>query len=129
MSKIKYVGEFEFSASKKMLFTYISTASGLSQWFADDVNINNSDKSFVFFWDGYENKAVMSAYKINNYVKFEFEDEGDEDPSYLEFKLDTNELTDATFIKITDYSDAEDAEELGEIWENLITKLKEIIGG
>jgi uncharacterized protein YndB with AHSA1/START domain len=129
MSKTKFVGEFEFSASKKMLFSYISTASGLAQWFADDVNINNTDKTFTFLWDGDENKAAMVAYKVNSYVKFEFIEEGDDDPNYCEFKLDTNELTEATFIKITDYSDAEDVEELGEIWDALVSKLKEITGG
>ena len=39
MEKLKYVAEYEFRASPKMLFQYISTASGLSQWFAQKVNI------------------------------------------------------------------------------------------
>ena len=44
MSKQKFVGEYPINASRKMLFPYMSTASGLSLWFADDVNINNINK-------------------------------------------------------------------------------------
>ena len=71
MTKTKYIGEFGFRASKKMLFPYISTASGLSQWFADDVNINNEDKVYTIIWDGEENKARMVSNRSNHHIKFE----------------------------------------------------------
>ena len=48
MAKQKFVGEFEINASKAMLFPYLSTASGLSQWFADDVNIDSFNKTLIF---------------------------------------------------------------------------------
>ena len=47
MSKSEFRAEFEINASKKMLFPYIYTASGLAQWMADDVNVNE-DKIFNF---------------------------------------------------------------------------------
>ena len=37
--KIKYEIEFPIQASEKLLFQYISSPSGLSEWFADNVNI------------------------------------------------------------------------------------------
>lgn len=130
MSKTKYEGEFEFNASKKMLYPYLSTASGLAQWFADDVNINKTDNTLSFFWDGYETKGAIVAQRVLSYVKIEFvDDDAEDDPSYLEFRLDMNELTQAVFLKVTDYSDMDDVEEMGEIWENLIVKFKEIVGG
>ena len=49
MSKQKFVGEYPINASRKMLFPYLSTASGLCEWFADDVNINNINKTLIFF--------------------------------------------------------------------------------
>lgn len=130
MSKYKYVGEFEINASKKMLYPYLSTASGLSQWFADDVNINE-DKVFTIIWDGEENRARMVAHRTNSYVKLEFlpKDSNDDDSNYVEFKLDMNELTQAVFIRVTDYSEMDDEEELRELWENLMSELKEIVGG
>lgn len=126
MSKQKFVGEYPINASKKMLFPYFSTASGLAQWFADDVNINE-DKIFTFYWDGDENKAKMVSSRTNSHVRFEFLGD-DDDPTYVEFKLEMNELTQEVFIRVTDYSDM-DADEAEELYESLIHDLKEIVGG
>ena len=130
MGKFKFVTEFEVNASQKMLFPYLSSASGLSQWFADDVNINE-DKVFIFFWDGEEHRAKKVSHKTNKSVKVEFlpeTEEDEDDPSYLELKLDVNELTQTVFIQVTDYSDLDDPEEQQDVWENLVHALKEIIG-
>lgn len=127
MSKQKFVGEYPINASKKMLFPYISTASGLSQWFADDVNIDE-DKMFTFMWDGDENKARMVSTRTNSHVRFDFVGMDMEDPAYVEFKLDMNELTQEVFIRIVDYSEM-DPEESEELYESLIHDLKEIVGG
>jgi len=131
MSKYLFTTDFEINASKKMLYPYISSASGLSQWFADDVTINE-DKVFNFIWDEEDHKAKMVSHRTNSYVKFEFipETEADaEDPAYFEIRLDVNELTQTVFIKITDYSEMDDNEELFDMWEGLIDGLKETVGG
>ncbi|WP_420575277.1 START-like domain-containing protein [Ekhidna sp.] len=129
MAKYKYVGEFEFNASKKMLYPYFSTASGLAQWFADDVNINNEDKVYTFIWDGDESRARLTSNRTNHHVRFDVIDEDDEDDNnFFEFKIDMNELTQTVYVRITDYSDM-DEEEASELWETLIHDLKEIVGG
>lgn len=130
MSKFNFVEEFRINASKKMLYPYISSASGLSQWFADDVNVNE-DGVFTIIWNGEENKARMVAHRMNSMVKFEFlpKHENDIKPNRLEFFLDMNELTQEVFIRVTDYSEMDDEEELHELWENLMNRLKEIVGG
>lgn len=131
MAKTKFTAEFEIRASKKMLYPYLHSASGLSQWFADDVNINE-DKEFIFKWDGKEHVAVPISQRTNHHVKFEFTPENgddEEDPSYLEFRLDQNELTQSVFLKVTDYSDTGDEEELEDLWDGLVGNLKEIVGG
>ena len=128
MTKEKFVGEYEMRASKKMLFPFISSASGLSQWFADNVNVNNEDKGFIFIWDGEEKRARVVSSRINHHVKFEFLDGSESDPNYVEFVLDTNELTNTVFIRVTDYSDM-DVEEAKDLWDSLIHDLKEIVGG
>ncbi len=131
MGKFKFTTEFEINASQKMLFPYLSSASGLAQWFADDVNIDE-DKVFSFIWDDEEHKAIKAGQKLNQWVRFEFlpeMEEDKEDPSYIELKLDVNDLTQTLFLQITDYSDLDDAEEQQELWENLVLTLKELIGG
>ena len=131
MTRNTFRAEFEIHASKKMLFPYIYTASGLAQWMADDVNVNE-DKVFNFKWEGEDHKAKMVAHRINSYVKFEFlpvNDEEIDDPRYIELRLEMNELTQMVFIAVTDYNDINDDEELQDLWENLVYNLKEIVGG
>jgi|TARA_B100000780_G_scaffold60198_1_gene38632 uncharacterized protein YndB with AHSA1/START domain len=127
MNKSKFIGEYSINASRKMLFPYISTASGLSQWFADDVNITE-DKVYTMLWDGEVNRARIVSIKANQHIKFEFEGEDDEDLNSIEIRLEMNELTQEVYIKITDYSDLDD-QEVSDLWEGLIHDLKEIVGG
>ncbi|MEM7551261.1 MAG: START-like domain-containing protein [Bacteroidota bacterium] len=131
MAKHKFVTEFEINASKKMLYPYIYTPSGLAAWFADDVNINE-DKVYNIMWDGEDHLAKMASHRTNGFVKFEFlpeTDEDEDDPSYLEFRLDINDLTQTVFLRITDYSENDDDEELQDIWESMVLALKETVGG
>ena len=130
MAKQKFVGEFEINASKAMLFPYLSTASGLSQWFADDVNIDSFNKTLIFILDGEERVAKIDSLKNNQYIKFIFvhEDEDEDDKDFMEFRLEINELTQSVFIKVTEYTETDDLEESHQIWENLLSNLKEIIG-
>ena len=129
MPKQKFIGEYQINASRKMLFPYLSTATGLCQWFADDVNINNIDKTLIFILDGDERIAVIDSIKNNRYVKFRFlnEDEKPKENDTLEFRLEINELTQSVFVRVEEYTDTDDLEESYQIWENLLSQLKEII--
>ncbi len=130
MEKYKYVAEFEINASPKMLFPYLSTASGLAEWFADSVSVNG-DKVFHISWDGVNHPARMVTKRTNAHVRFQFlkEEEPDEDrASYLDFKVEFNEMTQTTFLKVTDYSEMDNEDDLRDMWQQLIDQLKEIIG-
>ena len=73
----------------------------------------------------------MVSSRSNHHVKFEFldtETEEDEEPNFVEMRLEVNELTQELFLRVTDYSDM-DAEETQELWEGLVHDLKEIVGG
>ena len=128
MEKVQFVGEYEFNASKKMLFPYFSTASGLAQWFADDVNVNNEDKVYTFIWGDEETKAKLTSNRTNHHIRFDVIDENDDDPNFFEFKVEMNELTQSVYVRITDYSEM-DMQEAAELWGGLIVELKKIVGG
>ena len=68
--KIKFELEFPIQASAQMLYQYISSASGLCEWFADDVNIK--DDIYTFFWDGSEEEARLLTKKTNSKIKFQW---------------------------------------------------------
>ena len=131
MIKNKFVSDYQINASKKIVFHYLSSASGLEEWFADEVKIDQ-DKNYIFDFDNEEHYAKLASLRLNSHVKFEFFDPKNPDAtdnSYIEFKLEENELTQTLFLKVIDYSDVSDEDESVSIWEGLIGRLKEIIGG
>jgi uncharacterized protein YndB with AHSA1/START domain len=131
-NKKLFTGDYEVHASIKMLYPYIQTASGLAEWFADDVSINNSDKTFTFYWDHEEHKARQVAHRTNHFARFEFlpeSPEDEKDPAYFELRLEFNELTQSVFLKVLDYSDFEDVKELHDLWHSLMENLRKTVGG
>lgn len=126
-----FTTDFEIHASVKMLYPYIQSASGLGDWFADNVKIS-PEKVFTFVWEGEERKAIMASHRVNHYCKFQFvpeTEEDKEDPSYFELRIEVNELTQSTFLKVYDYSDFEDEEELQDLWDGLVQNLRKVVGG
>jgi len=130
-NKQLFSSDFEIHASIKMLYPYIQTASGLSEWFADNVKIS-PEKVFTFVWDNEEHKAMMTSHRTNHFARFEYlpeTKEDEKDPAYFELRLEINELTQTTFLKVIDYSDFDDLDELQDLWEGLIENLKKVVGG
>ncbi len=129
MEKYKFVTEFELRASPKVLFPYISTPSGLEQWFAEKVNVM-PDHIMDFKWDGDSHIARQVSMRLNKSIRFEFENtsENNTDNNYMELKLEVSELTQTTFLRVTDYSMNNDQQEMQSIWDGFIDALKEIVG-
>lgn len=131
MVKNKFVADYQINASKKIVFHYLSTASGLEEWFADEVRIDE-DKNYIFNFDNEDHYARLTSLRSNIHVKFDFFDPknpNETDHSFIEFKLEENELTQSLFLKVIDYSNDYEEEELEAIWDGMVSKLKEIIGG
>ena len=122
--KIKYELEFPIQASPNMLYQYITSASSLSEWFADDVN--SRGKVFSFFWDGVEEKAELVSSRNNQFVKFKWLEY--EDDSYFEIRIVVDELTKDVSLMITDFSDEDEVEESKMLWESQIADLKQVLG-
>jgi uncharacterized protein YndB with AHSA1/START domain len=68
--KIKYEMEIPIQASPSLLYTYISSPSGLSEWYAD--NVNSRGENFEFIWDGAEETAVLLAKKNGERIRLLF---------------------------------------------------------
>ena len=123
--KIKYELEFTLNTSTKLLFYRISTAGGLSEWFADDVNVQG--KIFTFIWEGSEQQAELTARKTNQYARFRWLDEEDTN-TYFEFRIQTDELTNDVALIITDFAEEDEKEDAIDLWEKQITFLKRALG-
>ena len=122
--KIKYELEFPIHASPNMLYQYISSASNLSEWFAD--NVNSWGKIFSFFWDGVEEKAELISFKNNKYVRFKWLD--NDDDSFFEINIVVDELTKDVSLVVFDFAEEDEVEEGKMLWESQISDLKQVIG-
>jgi len=131
MLENQFIADYQLNASKKIVYSYLSTASGLQEWFADEVRINE-DKDFILNFDQEDHYAKLTVLKANLHIRLDFFDPKqthEQVESYIEFKLDETELTQSLFLKVIDHSNFYDLEELEVIWDGLISNLKEIIGG
>ncbi len=122
--KIKYQIEFVIQSSPQLLYQYISTPSGLSEWFAD--NVNSRGELFIFIWDGSEEQAKLLKKKSDDFVRFAWEEEDDD--SFFEMKIIVDEITKDVSLFITDHADEDELEESKMLWENQISSLKQVLG-
>jgi len=124
--KIKYEMEFPIHASPSLLYQYISTPSGLSEWYAD--NVNSRGELFTFIWEGSEEKAKLVSKKSDERVKFKWLDDEDS-PYFFEIRIQVDEITKDVSIMITDFAEDDDEIEEGKmLWENMISNLKQVLG-
>ena len=123
--KVEFILEFVVKASPKMLYKFLSTPSGLSEWFAD--NVNSRGKKFVFIWDGSEETAVLVNKKTDKHIRFKWEEDEEED-TFFEFKLETDDLTNDVSLIITDFAEEDEVEESQLLWESQVNSLLHAIG-
>jgi uncharacterized protein YndB with AHSA1/START domain len=127
MKKEKFELEFPLRASPKMLFPFLSTPSGMSEWFCDDVN--SRSELFTFFWDGSEEQARLLKKQQDRLVRFRWiSDEEDGLDTYFEFRIELDALTNDTSIIVTDFADSDDIEEAKLLWNSQIHELQHLIG-
>lgn len=122
--KIKYQLEFVVKSSPSLLFTYISTPSGLGQWFAD--NVNSRGELFTFIWDGSEEQAKLISKKNNHSIKFKWDEA--EDDTFFELRVQIDDLTQDVALIVTDFAYEDELDEAKLLWETQVGNLHAIIG-
>jgi uncharacterized protein YndB with AHSA1/START domain len=123
---IKFNLEFPIHVSPSLLYNYIATPSGMSEWFAD--NVNSRGEYFRFIWDGQEEAAKIVKRVSGERARFQWDyDEGEK--KYFELRIQVDEITKDVSLIITDFGDDEDeVEDQKMFWENQITSLKKVLG-
>jgi uncharacterized protein YndB with AHSA1/START domain len=125
--KEKYEMEFVIQASPSLIYQYISTPSGLSEWFAD--NVNSRGEMFTFIWDGSEEQAKLLTKKSGERVKFRWlSDDEDGASYYFEIRIQVDEITKDVSLMITDFAEDDEIEEGKMLWDNQISSLKQVLG-
>lgn len=125
MKKVKYQLEFHMRCSISLLFEYIGTSTGMSEWLADEVIERGNE--FTFVWSGQEEKANLIRYKEESFVRFRWEvDEGTK--YFWELAISVDEVTEDLSLVVTDFSEEDELDQSKLYWENLIDDLKSILG-
>lgn len=124
MAKEKIQLEFTINTSPKLLYSRLSTPSGLSEWFADNVQLNG--KNFTFFWDDSEQVAKLLMKKANEYVRFQWED--DDHECFFEFRIAKDELTGDVALMITDFAEEDEIDDTKDLWESQVGELRRAMG-
>ena len=121
--KIKINLEYIINCSPRVLYNRLNSASGLTEWFADDVRVRG--KQYTFVWEGSEQTAEMTLHKENSLVRFAWIEEED---TYFEFKISRDELTGDVSLLITDFADEDEKDETEGLWNSQIANLKQVLG-
>lgn len=124
--KIKFEIEFPIHSSPQLLYQYMSTPSGLSEWFADDVN--SRGEIFTFIWDDGEEKAKLINKKNGERVKFRWLADEEDESYYFEMRIQEDEITKDVSVIITDFAEEDEIDEAKMLWENQISDLKQVLG-
>ena len=125
--KVRYEIEFPINSSPQLLYQYISTPSGLQEWFADKVN--SRGEFFTFEWDDSQENARLASKKTGEKIKFKWVDENKIDTEYyFELRILEDEITKDVSLLIVDFAIEEELEESKQLWENQVSDLKHVIG-
>lgn len=125
--KVHYEIEFPINSSPQLLYQYIATPSGLSEWFAD--NVNSRGEFFTFIWNDSEEKARLASKKSGEKVKFKWVDDNAKDTEYFfEIHILEDELTKDVSLLIIDFAPKDELDEAKQLWENQVSDLKHLIG-
>ena len=123
--RIQFEMEFPIQVSKKLLYQYISTPSGLSEWFAD--NVNSRGEKFAFIWDDSEESANLVSKKMPEKIRFQWIDDEDTD-YYFELRIQFDEITKDVSLIVTDFAEDGEVEESKMLWTNQVSDLKKVLG-
>lgn len=125
--KTKFDIEYPITASPQLLYQYISTPSGLTEWFAD--NVNSRGEFFTFIWGDSEEKAKLVSKKTDEKVKFRWLEEDEEETDYFfELRIVLDELTKDVVLMVTDFAEENEIKDQTQLWDNQIADLKKVLG-
>ena len=100
--KLLFTLEFPVRCSPAILFEFLSTASGLQEWFAD--RVDEWENVFSFSWNGgTPDKAEILDQEENKFIRFRWLHS--EKNEYFEFSIEKTEISNQTVLIIKDFAE------------------------
>ena len=116
--------EYLLKTSPPVLFSRLSSAPGLAEWFADNVEVEGG--VYKFYWGDTVQEAKVVNIVPNESIRFRWMDS--ENPGEFEFCIVIDDLTGDIALIISDNIEDEDEEDAKILWDSQISKLKQVIG-
>ena len=126
MEKEKFHIEYIFDkVSRRSLWNHVTSALGLSAWFADEVTIQGN--LYTFRWNKEKQQARVIESKPETQIRYQWVDEEDKS-AYFEFAIHTIELTGSTALEITDFAEPGEKTDSIDLWDSQVEDLKRTLG-
>lgn len=122
--KVLYTLEYPVRCSPGILFEFLSSPSGLQEWFADQVD--SRDGMYTFGWNGTEETAELVEQEENKFIRFHWTTSSKGE--YFEFVIDRSEVTNQTILIIKDFADKKDIKDQSQLWEYQVKDLFHRLG-
>jgi START-like superfamily domain len=117
--------EFMVHSAPNVLYELISTPSGFSEWYCDDVNVRGDQ--FTFMWGGEEEATTLVGRKAPEVVRFHRNNDPDE-TTFFEFRIRIDAMTNEVALIVTDHALPGEVEETRSLWASQIASLIRVLG-
>lgn len=119
-----YTLEYPVRCSPSILYEFLSTSSGLQEWFADKVDDSNG--TFTFSWNGSEEQAEVLESEEERFIRFHWKHAPKEE--YFEFAIEKSEVTNQTILVIKDFAEKKDIKDQRMLWDYQVKDLFHRLG-
>jgi hypothetical protein len=124
--KEKVVMEFYLNSTPTALYDQISTPSGFSEWYCQDVDVRGDQ--YTFSWEeGEVEETTLIGRKLGEVIRFRRNDEEDTE-AYFEFRIRVDAMTNEVALVVTDFAWPHEVDETRNLWASQIHALMRVLG-
>jgi uncharacterized protein YndB with AHSA1/START domain len=117
--------EFPVRCSPTILWDFLSTPSGLQEWFADKVD--ERDGIYSFTWSGgTPDKAEVLDQEEEYFIKYRWTHS--DKAEYFEFRIEKTEISNQTILIIKDFAEKSEIKDQSQLWDYQIKELFHRLG-
>ncbi len=117
--------EFPVRCSPSILYEFLSTTTGLQEWFADKVD--EWEGVISFSWNGgVPDKAKVLEKEQDKFIRYKWLHSDKNE--YFEFRIEKSEVTNQTILLIRDFAEKRDIQDHKRLWDYQVKDLFHRLG-
>src|SRR5690349_7799223 len=116
--------EYPVRCSPTILYEFLSTASGLQEWFAD--RVDERDGVFSSSWNGWDDTAEVLEKEEEKFIRFHWSHAPKDE--FFEFRIEKSEITNQTILVIKDFAHKKEIKDQSMLWGYQVKDLFHRIG-